>query len=222
MPGRGATRKQYPHKHRAMIRKFERDMQQLSDSFPEFHRILVEEISKAYLDIGYDILFDAAAACPYETGALRNSGTMSFVVGMAGRISPALIVKDATPAPNDYFRIVRIGNPIKRIVNRLDIMFSFEREDKGIDIALYAHEELLPYPPRVVYTQEDMVKFRVMRARGIHLAKGTTWHARQPGTGPKYLENAVNTHIRDVEKMMEEAKEKAMARYVAKYKNIAE
>ena len=87
---------------------------------------------------------------------------------------------------------------VSRYSKRISLQLSFEREDKGKDIALWTHEELLPFPKAT---------------------KGQ-WYARKEGTGPKYLENAWNVHRHEMIARLLQAKKKAEQDFKNKHKDL--
>jgi hypothetical protein len=158
-----------------------------------FYRILVEYISRDLIDFCVRVLSEAVKRCPYETGELRSSGQVNFYLG-SGRTSTLVADTDADASGN--FTVNKLTDSIRQVSNRIEAEISFERTDKGIDIALWTHEDLLPWVPRPKGASQ----------------KGK-WYARQPGTGPKYLESAVNENRFRVSSLMEKATKRAIQEY---------
>ena len=123
------------------------------------------KLAKTLAVIGTDLLANAQPRVPFDSGALRRSGTVAIefdgrkrvIVGQ-GRQNRILANIGAIKAPT--------VNGAKRI----DMEISYYRmdEETGEDVALLTHETLEPYEKRGT--------------------KGLTYIAKQPGTGPKYLE----------------------------------
>jgi len=121
--------------------------------------------------IAVDLLVTAQPRVPYDEGKLRQSGTAlvlfggkySKIVGR-GRLSPA-------NAPDATIDVDLSGLKGRTEgIKYLSANVSYHRTgDMGVDVAVFTHEDLLPY-----------------EARPAHPA------ARQVGTGPKYLESAWN------------------------------
>lgn len=152
-------------------------MQKLKKSFSEFEIMVAKAVSRAMVEIAYDILQEAVIGCPYETGQLRNSGMAEFLIHGVGRRQILQVVGADDSGEFDIWISQRRINKFGKLMT---IEISFGREIHRIsragepfaaDLALWTHEELLPYPK---------------------MGKGA-WYARKPGTGPKYLENAFNT-----------------------------
>lgn len=128
-----------------------------------------------------DLLAHALPRTPYDTGQLRASGTASvttsfyqrFVVGKASSVFPHDIVEAD---------LGRINSKTVKGMRRRSKIFgnvSFRRtNEEGKDIAVWAHEVLLPYVPR---------------PKPVHLLGIPV--ATKPYTGPKYLEFAWNERV---------------------------
>ena len=128
-----------------------------------------------------DLLAYALPRTPYDTGQLRASGTASvttsfyqrFIVGRASSVFPHETVEAD---------LGRINTNIVKGMRRKGRIFgnvSFRRtNEEGKDIAVWAHEVLLPYIPR---------------PKPAHLLGVPV--ATKPYTGPKYLENAWNERV---------------------------
>jgi len=163
-----------------------------------FYRLIVDYISRDLIDFCVNVLHMAVSIAPYETGELRRSGQVNFYLGR-GRTST--LVADVDAGADGNFTVNKLVDSIRQVSNRIEAEISFERTDKGIDIALWAHEDLLPWVPR---PKRESQKGR--------------WHARQVGiepksTGPKYLERAVNEHKRLLMGIMERATTRAIQEY---------
>lgn len=140
-----------------------------------FRSLLVEHLSMRLIDFCARVLSLAVEYCPYDTGALRSSGTVDLVVGEGERVQDNVVSVQADKGGNFD---IRVNTPrIKSSANRLGCYIYFDRQDRGLDIALWAHEVLLP------------AKNRPSKKKRQSMGK-KVWYAKQAGTGPKYLEKA--------------------------------
>jgi hypothetical protein len=159
-----------------------------------FERAAAHSIMAVFDAVGYKILFDATNACPYETGMLRRSARGDVQLGSGG-LKNILYVSETDE--EGYFEIKR--RPItqqssltKHIAargsGRMRLSFSFSRRnERGENIAVWTHEELLP--------------FSVRKRRGEYEEKtgrSPIYFATKPGTGPKYLENAIAKYHNEI------------------------
>jgi len=119
------------------------------------------KLAKAFAVVGGDLLANAQPRVPWDTGALRKSGTVAIdldnkrtIVGRGKLDGHILLNLGALRAPK--------ANKAKTI----DMEVSYYRMDGEEDVALITHETLNPYEKR----------------------HEITFAARKPGTGPKYLE----------------------------------
>uniref|UniRef100_A0A6M3KG88 Uncharacterized protein n=1 Tax=viral metagenome TaxID=1070528 RepID=A0A6M3KG88_9ZZZZ len=145
----------------------------IEDLVRTFHstlpRLLSARQAKILASIGIDLLARALPRTPYETGELRESGLVSMTIGNQW-LDIATGNKDGTVTAN----LSKISVP--RHVRNINLEVSFYRisRDGGLDIAQWVHEMLLPYDSRPSKPA-----------------------ARQPRTGPKFLEIPFNEKIND-------------------------
>ena len=108
-----------------------------------------------------DLLANAQPRVPVDTGELRESGVATLKMGRGGKTYIGIGHADGTIE-------ARLGNVTKsklKNVRTLRAEVSYRRlNEEGADIALWAHEDLLPY------------------------SSSQHPRARTLGTGPKYLE----------------------------------
>lgn len=187
-----------------MLSEMDADIRAVVDSLVSltnknsFYRLLTEYISEGLIELCISTLSLAVSIAPYETGELRSSGQVNFYLGRGGT---SRLIADVDADSEGNFTINQLETSIKTAVSRIEAEISFERTDKGLDIALWAHEDLLPWTPRPKRESQ----------------KGK-WYARQPGlepksTGPKYLERAVGEHKNRVQGIMESATKRAIREY---------
>jgi len=167
-----------------------------------FYTMLTLYVSEELISFCIKVLDMAVSIAPYETGALRSSGQANLYLG-GQRTSTLAATVDADSSGN--YSIQKHMDAVRRPSKRIEAEISFERIDKGIDIALWAHEDLLPWIARP--------------KRGSQIGK---WYARHPGeypksTGPKYLSRAVGEYQGKLKGMMERATKKAIQEYNRKY-----
>ena len=153
----------------AQIEGFKETLKLLNDVLP---KLLSYKIANAFSLIGADLLAHAQPRVPYETGQLRESGRAVLRAGTSAGKVVASGNKDGTIVAN--LGLFKNADLKKARSFRVDIGYR-RTNDKGEDIALWTHEDLLPHDERPSEAQK----------RG----SGRSW-ARQTGTGPKYLELA--------------------------------
>jgi len=206
--GVGAYAGEYPVKNyrtvkNRKLKEMDADIKAVVDSLisltdrNSFYRLLVEYISKELIDFCIYVLREAVERCPYEKGELRGSGQVNFYLG-TGRTSHLIADVEADSSGN--FTVNRLVDTIRKVANRIEAEISFERIDKGIDIALWTHEDLLPWVPR---PKRESQKGR--------------WFARQVGTGPKYLSGPVSENRFRIQGLMEKATKRAIKEYNQKH-----
>lgn len=128
-----------------------------------------------------DALAHALPRTPYDTGQLRASGTASVTTSFHQRF---VVGKASSGFPHETVDadLGRINVSSVRGMRRKGKIFgnvSFRRtNEEGQDIAVWAHEILLPYVPRP----------KPPHLLGIPVAT-------KPYTGPKYLELAWNERV---------------------------
>jgi len=140
-------------------------------------RLIKYEITSALMKIGIDLLARSLPRTPWDTGKLRESGTVILEVMGRGRGTN----KWVATGNKDGSVNVLLNKPSRvwhtRKVDYFDIEVSFDRSEDGFDVALFTHEFLYPQDQRPV-NRSQLKK---------HQKDGKSF-ARQPGTGPKYLE----------------------------------
>lgn len=156
-----------------------------------FERAAVAGIMAVFDRVGYKILFDAVNRCPYETGMLRRSGRGEVQMGNTGSRKTILYVPTADE--EGYFEIK--SRPITQQQTmtkhferhgggRMRMFFSFSRmNEMGQNIAVWAHEELLPFSSRKRRSDYEE-----------ETGRSPLYFATKPGTGPKYLDDAIKIH----------------------------
>lgn len=135
-----------------------------------FFFLATKYISRRLIQIAAVILQDAAQGCPYETGELRESGEVRLTAGAVTGMDTFVKVEGGA---SDSPQVVILKDYISKGAAIMEMSISFDKQVKGRDLALWAHEELLRYVPRPKTDSHQ-----------------GEWHAVHEGTGPKYLENA--------------------------------
>lgn len=175
-----------------------------------FYGILTKVVTAHLFAVLTDMLEWAVAIAPYDTGELRRSG----VVNAFTKSGTSMLVADTDADASGDFTVTQNIKELTRPTPRIQAEISFSRggsvkDEEGnviaADVALWAHEELLPYSPRP--------KKESLRDK---------WVATKPSpipqaTGPKYLSRAVDKYKHRLVRMMDVAKDDAMAIYNAKY-----
>ena len=190
------------------LKEMDADIKSVVDSITNltdrnsFYRLLTQYVSEELIAFCVEVLDMAVSIAPYETGELRSSGQVNFYVG--GGHTSALIAEVEADSSGGY-KVKKLVDSINRPASKIEAEISFEKVDKGIDIALWAHEDLLPWINRP--------------KRGDQIGK---WYARQPGpepksTGPKYLSRAVDEYRPKLTGLMETATVKAIQEYNRKH-----
>lgn len=140
-----------------------RDIKDLNDNLVIFGEYISISGARLLGNIAIDLLSKTQPKVPWDTGQLRESGTAYVVYG--GR--SAQVVGRGTKDGGVKANLGRVKGRIPKGVNLLTANVTYRRfGDNGRDIAVWTHEELLPF-----------------EARPARPA------ARKPGTGPKYLES---------------------------------
>jgi hypothetical protein len=140
-----------------------RDIQDLSNNLVIFSEYISISGARLLGNIAIDLLSKTQPKVPWDTGQLRESGTAYVVYG--GR--SAQVVGRGTRDGGVKANLSRVTGRVPKGVHFLTANVTYRRfGDGGRDIAVWTHEDLLPYEARP--------------------AKPA---ARKPGTGPKYLES---------------------------------
>jgi hypothetical protein len=113
--------------------------------------------------MGVDLLSYSQPRVPYDTGELRESGTVTLLVG-GKKLFIGRGLKDGTVRAN-FSMLSKSSGLVGPSTTKADVVVSYQRiGEDNLDVALWTHEELLPYESRPLRPA-----------------------ARQPYTGPKYL-----------------------------------
>lgn len=140
-----------------------RDIKELRDNLVIFAEHITSSGAKLMANIAIDLLSRSQPKVPWDTGQLRESGKASLIYG--GRYS--VIVGRGTKEGNVKADLSKVKRRVPKNTKFLSANVTYYRVgEDGKDVALWTHEELLPYEARP--------------------AKPA---ARKPGTGPKYLES---------------------------------
>ena len=144
-----------------------------------FYRILTELLSVVLIEWAYKTLDEAVRRCPYETGQLRESGAFRLKIGESETVAGGWGADtdktiSVTADKSGNYELHKEVWVVKKAARYISGSLSFNRTDKGLDIARWTHEELNPWVSRPKSEQ--------------HIGQ---WHARHEGTGPKYLEEPV-------------------------------
>lgn len=149
---------------------------------------LTLKVARTIAVIVNDTLAHALPRTPMDTGELRKSGTATVYLGW-GR--PTIVGRTSNAEPYDTV-VADLGRISSRSANfrRMSKIIgnvSFHRmNDSGQDIAVWTHEDLLPYVPR---------------PKPAHLIGVPV--ATKPYTGPKYLENAWNSRLPEYKRLIQ-------------------
>lgn len=160
----------------------------------EMEKAAAEAVMAVFDTVGYKILFDAVNTCPYETGMLRRSARGDVQLGGSG-LKNILYVPEADDA--GYFEIKSRPITQKQSIaqhaqrmggRRMRLWFSFSRtNERGENIAVWTHEELLPFSSRKRRSEYEE-----------ETGRSPIYFATKPGTGPKYLENAIAKYHNEI------------------------
>lgn len=159
-----------------------------------FYWLATRYISQRLIKVMAYCLEEAAKRCPYDTGLLRESGMVTI-----NESDIVAVVSKGTGATEEP-SVEILQQWVKKPYATIEADISFDREVKGRDLALWAHEELLRYVRRP--------------KSGAQIGK---WFARKPGTGPKYLENAFKLVKREIPKQVEKGLQEAIREYNRKH-----
>jgi len=146
----------------------------INDNIAVVGELISIKAAKLVAMIANDLLGNTLPMTPYDTGKLRASGTAMMnlggkpiIVGKADSSFPYEVVDAQIP--------VITSNDMKRVKKVSAVVYFNRRNEEGKDIALWAHENLLPWVPRP--KPSDL--------KGVPVVT-------KKFTGPKYLENAFN------------------------------
>ena len=114
---------------------------------------------------------------------------------------PRLIRNSVTADKSGNYSIDVKTWVVKKSAKLLVGVLSYNKMAKGVDIAVYTHENLEPYVPRPKTEAQ----------------KGT-WYASKPGTGPKYLEIPISQNEGRLRSGVRGAVTKALKVWRAKHK----
>lgn len=171
-----------------------------------FYRILTELLSIVLVEWAYKTLDIAVRGCPYETGKLRSSGTFRLFIGEQKRVAGGWggdtdKTIDVEADRSGAYKLHVNAWSVKKGARYLSGELSFNRTDKGLDIARWTHEELNAYVPRPKNPSQM-----------------GQWYARHEGTGPKYLERPVRNRKGVLTKEVNKAVNKAVKIWKQKHK----
>jgi hypothetical protein len=140
-----------------------RDIKDLNDNLRIFEEYMSASGARLLGNIAIDLLSRTQPKVPWDTGQLRESGTAYVVYGGRSARVVGKGNRDGTVTAN----LSKVRGRIPKGVKFLSANVTYTRyNESGTDIALWTHEDLLPYE-----------------------ARPSTPAARKPGTGPKYLES---------------------------------
>ena len=166
-----------------------------------FYRLTTQYISHMLIAFCKTILVEAARKAPYRSGELRDSGKVVIRTGQKQTENIAVDIradKFGTVDPRQWI------TSIKRPAALITAEISFERTDRGKDVALWAHEELLPHTYRADPGREALLE---------ETGREKICIATKEGTGPKYLEGPYNKHIGRLAGRMQLALGQAITKY---------
>jgi len=144
------------------------DVNRVKKRLSRAEAVLSGEVAAVLADLGRDILVDSNEKCPYETGELRNSG-IEWMMREGGRDRHVVYrINGAGEGGGGEPFGVGFHGPQRSKQWMMEITYERYNPKDGYDVAIFTHEELSPY--------------------GVK-------KARQPGTGPKYLERSYIKHI---------------------------
>jgi hypothetical protein len=164
----------------------------LATNLNVFGAFLTNSYAKAVGDSVQLVLRRATPRVPVESGELRESGTA--VVRFRGARNYAMLVgtgkADGSISERDTSRLSKIGREgrIKKhgITHIIGNVLFQKINEFGEDVALWAHEDLLPYTSRTSPPTGPPPSISIKEAESLNMLLA----ARTPGTGPKYLELA--------------------------------
>jgi hypothetical protein len=167
-----------------------------------FYFLATKFISRRIIKLAAVILEEAAKRAPYETGALRESGEVSVIAGKASGLDTYVKITGGTGQTTPTAQILK--SSISKGAGMIEMSIHFDRVEKGMDLALWAHEELLYYVKRP--------------KSGSQIG---AWHATHYRTGPKYLENAFKIYKADIPRQVKKGLLEATTAYNRKNKTRA-
>lgn len=168
-----------------------------------FYFLATKYISRRLIKIAAVILEDAAKRAPYETGELRESGEVRLTAGATTGMDTFVKIEEGTGTTESPQAVI-LKDYISKGAAIMEMSISFEKQVKGRDLALWAHEELLRYVKRPK-TDSNV----------------GSWHATHFGTGPKYLENAFKIHKASIPSEIRRGLIEAIRAYNKRFKTRA-
>ena len=181
---------------------------------------MTQFVTEQFINFCVLVLEQAVERAPYKTGKLRRSGKVEFTIGRNVRPVAHVELNEGRDYYKDgTFQIVQTANYFRTSARRIEAEISFERiwtaedkdeEDKrddpaGRDIALWTHEELLPWVSRPKSAGQ----------RGYYFARQAgIW---PKSTGPKYLELAGKFYSYKLSGMLRDATTQAIKVYNKKH-----
>jgi len=178
---RGVSPKHYPVKINGKITVDSREFEQVGKNLRVAGSLITEKSVRALALCAIDLLRKAQPTVPIASdskgrllphaGKLRESGRASILLGGGKK------VKDVATGRKDGGVNVNLGGLTGiRTANDIEARVSYYRiNSEGDDIALWAHEDLLPYIPRPSGRKPEELQ-------GYFVA-------RREGSGPKFLES---------------------------------
>ena len=145
------------------LKSIDSDVDLIIKNLNKVKSIIKVRIAKTISGVVVDLLSKSQPKVPIDTGQLRESATGKLLLG-----TKALTIAKGTAEGSVTDMTQKIRASVLKGANKLDFDVSYSRiGDYGLDVAVWSHEFLHHYEARQF---------------GLHPA------ARQPGTGPKYLE----------------------------------
>jgi hypothetical protein len=209
MAGRGLGGKKYSYKEsrRVAMNIIDFDIKNWADGMiginkrTSFYYLATKYISARLINVAAVILYEAVKRCPYESGELRSSGHVTLV---AGKVTGMDVAIKTDAGPDGTFAITKLQNHLSKPAGVIEMAISFDKQVKGQDLALWAHEELLDYVKRPKSEEQ----------------KGS-WYATHYRTGPKYLERAFKIKKADIPREVQRGLNQAVREYNRKHKTRA-
>jgi len=217
MAGGGLKGEKYRYKKEKQVARkaMEQDIRAWVDSMvnvnkrTSFYFLATKFISARLINISAKILNEAVKRCPYDSTKrgseaeqkLRSSGEVTLIAGAASGMD--VVVKTNADKSGGY-DIVKIKDSVSKGASVIELSISFDKQEKGMDLALWAHEELLRYVKRP--------------KSGSNIGQ---WHATHHGTGPKYLENAFKLYKAEIPREVRKGLLQATTAYNKKHKTRA-
>ena len=152
------------------------EVKKIGARLTDVEKLVSKELLDSLVELAGGVLTAANKTCPYEFGELRNSGTA--VIHRGGSRDLQIVKKIQGAGPNGGGEPYGTGYMGNVRSYRWVLEIGYTKRIGGFDVASYFHNNLQPYR---VKSKDEIGRYEYV--------------ARKPGTGPRWLANAVDRII---------------------------